>query len=236
MRTQALLRTFYNRLKQNDKYRNQINGDDDLFNSKKGGFKDNKNPPGTFTVAEHAASVSEIINNENNKNNILQRGNTEGLRLSNQAPVYYEDAWLHNEHVGTGNKEGTAEYKEKIKKCLKDDNVAGAFIENCKGYGNIPQFQEFYKIDDKDGDFNNIKAAVSHESFINMLENNPQFEIRADNGGIEKRKLKDDSAKLSVLKARYEAYNGNKPIKINSVLMRRMNADIERISPKTKPA
>ncbi len=99
---------------------------------------------------------------------------------------------------------------------------------NIEIYGKMDKFQKFYEIDANTAEFTNINAEVSHNSFMNMLENNPVFEMYTSGNEVTEFNL-EDSSKINLVIARYEAYNGNQPIQSETIMQRIVN-DIRQVT------
>jgi hypothetical protein len=100
---------------------------------------------------------------------------------------------------------------------------------NIENYGKMPKFQKFYEIDSNKAEFTNEKAKVCHNSFLNMVQNNPEFEMYTSDNEVTKFSLDSDSSKINLVIARYEAYNGNNSIQSEPIMHRMVN-DIQQVT------
>ena len=114
---------------------------------------------------------------------------------------------------------------------MKNKDLTSAMELNSKGYGKLiyEGFSVFYGINEN-GEFINKDADAFHNSYMYMVKSDPEFEAFTSNDKTEKFQLGSNENKIRVIKARYNAYNGNKPFPDNSPQMKRMVDDINKVT------
>ena len=180
---------------------------------------------------EHPIPSDVIIGNANS-NKKLNRNSGEGAVLSKQAPAYYENASLHSAHVGTGSSRKSRECRREVNRLMLEGDIEGAMILNIRNYmaacQNLTNFTIWILI------IVNLLTnytEVYHDSFLNMLQQDPEFEMYTSTD-IQTLSLNSDLSnqiQINLIIARYEAYNGNNPIESVPV-MERMVHDIQNVT------
>lgn len=156
---------------------------------------------GIIFDSEHLIPVGSLVLTVSDK--VKRKKDKTGGIVERMAPAYFEVKTLHNEHIGTGNKnrlidglsavkgiervESSEHYRQIMFDLVEKDEIDSAIILNQELYTKTESFSKYR---------DSIEMDIATDSFLEMIKNNPPFIIFDKDGkAVEKKMNKQQQAK-----------------------------------------